>query len=177
MIGFALKALIMAASFARWAATSDTEPPPPPEMERRLGGKGQPALYHDALRTGIVPAGANRIAWLRELRGENDEPTTYVRVLDVVIVVLVAGEIAHNVLTAESHDWILFAIVAAGLVVLFAAWKVVERFRRTDHFNAEQRLLTQLERQAVAYNVVSDLGSRRRRWLLQRLSGRGTGRP
>ena len=161
MLSFFLSLMIAGATFARSRLGPDTESPT--HREHRLGGKGQPKLFDDALRTGVVPAGAARPAWIKELRGKNDPPATVLqRILDVVIFACVSWGLIDFARTASLSDVLIGFAVIGGILILIGAWILIERHLKADKIDEEARLLEVLERQAVAYDVVKDLRPHRR---------------
>jgi len=163
MLSLLLTWVVAGAMFARSRLGPDTESPT--HREHRLGGKGQPKLFDDALRTGVVPAGAARPAWIKELRGKNNPPPTALqRILDVVVFACVGWGVIDFARTASLRDVFIGGAVAAGVMLLVGAWILIERHRKADKVNEENRLLEVLERQAIAYDVVKDLRSQRRRF-------------
>ena len=167
MLSLLLGWVVAGATFARSRLGPDTESPT--HREQRLGGKGQPKLFDDALRTGVVPAGAARPAWIKELRGKNNPPPTVLqRILDVVIVACVGWGVIDFARTASLRDVLIGAAVTAGVMLLVGASFLIQRHRKADKIDEENRLLEVLERQAVAYDVVRDLRSQQRRFMRAR---------
>jgi hypothetical protein len=167
MLSFFLSWVVAGAAFARSRVGPDTNSPA--HREHRLGGKGQPKLFDDALLTGVVPAGAARPAWIKELRGKNDPPPTVLqRILDVVIFACVGWGVIDFARTASLKDVLIPLAVMGGILLLIGVWILIERHRKADKIDQEARLLEVLERQAVAYDVVKDLRSPRRSFMRTR---------
>ncbi len=163
MVDGALTGVLLVAVIVRWLLTSDygmDQPRIRGVRDQRLGGPGQAAMFDEALESGIVPARADRMAWLRELKGEREQSSLRLRALELIITACIVGQLVDNVWGGTVEDLIRFAWFAAAAAAIFGAWLLTVRIRGDKESDRRSQLLSTLESQTAAYRVVDELRSR-----------------
>jgi len=151
------------------------------DRERRLGGSRQARMFDIALETGEIPDDADREAWRKALTGRSDWLT---RLLMTVTAAALVWDVYQRAQEQNTDEMIRMAlIIAAGAVAFSLAFRFIPTPKADAENAARKHLLAQIdeerdriERQQVAYRVVSPVGlrpsMRRRRKTNPRQAGR-----